>query len=303
MKRKLFKYLLILLSLIVLSEIGLRIFLDNAARVLYQKDEACEYRLVPNQNISRFHNEYQTNSYGMRSGEIRSGQKKRILFFGDSVLNGGSKIDQADLLTQIVEEKLNSFYNVEIGTCNISANSWGPENAFRYLQTYIDFDFDLIVLVFNSHDFHDNMHFKEVVGKEPAWPDSQPYLAITDFLSGYFVPKIESVFGSNYDYLEGFDDSQTNPGWKLFIDYARANNKELLFYHHPDANELKNGTYTKDGQLLEAFMIQDSVKVIDGLDHEIQENFIDNIHLNKKGHAKIADVIFDEIKMKNLLAL
>lgn len=303
MKKKWFRYFLILLTLFIITEIGLRVFLDNAQRVLYQKDAVCEYRLVPNQNISRFHNQYQTNSYGMRSREIKSSQKKRILFFGDSVLNGGSKIDQADLLTKIIEDKLSSFYNMEIAACNISANSWGPENAFRYLQTYVDFEFDLIVLMFNSHDYHDNMHFREVVGSQPAWPDSQPFLAITDFVSGYLAPKIESLFGSDYDYLDGFDDSQINPGWKLFIDYARTQDKELLFYHHPDANELKSGTFSKDGQLLETIMEQDSVAVIDGLMHENQEDYIDNIHINMSGHAKIADVIFAEIKTMNLLEL
>ncbi|MBI3134256.1 MAG: hypothetical protein HYZ14_06220 [Bacteroidetes bacterium] len=302
MKKRWLKIVLYVVALLILGEIALRLFLDNENRVVYLEDDFCEYRMAPDQNLTRFHNVYQTNSYGMRSENPDRKQKKRILLFGDSVLNGGTKMDQQDVLNYILDERLETELGYELGVFNISAGSWGPENAYQFMQHYVDFEFDLVVLVFSSHDYHDNMHFRKVVGIEPAWPADQPYLALTDLYSGYISPKFESWFGSKYDYLKGFDDSAINPGWNLFIEYTRQMNKNLLVYHHPDTDEVKNKTYTADGILLQEMLTRSNVPVIDGLGVESESDFLDNIHVTKNGHLKMATAIFDKIISDSLLA-
>jgi hypothetical protein len=303
MKRRWLKYLLVLVVLVVLAEIALRIFLDNEQRVLYLEDLTCEYRLAPNQDVSRFHNDYRTNEYGMRSGPLRKTEKKRILLFGDSVLNGGTKITQDDLLNYELQRKLEQKYNMEIGAYNISAGSWGPENAYRYFEHYVDFDFDLIILVFSSDDYHDNMHHRKVVGTQPAWPDQQPYLALTDLYSGFIKPKVKAFFGNAYDYLEGFDDSPVNPGWDLFVNYARENGKKLLVYHHPNTSELGEKKYNDEGLNLETKLTDSGVLTVRGIEVEQAKHFLDDIHIDASGHAVIAAVLFDAILSYNLLSI
>jgi hypothetical protein len=299
MKKKLKITSILLLSLLVLSEIVLRIFFDIGERPLYVKDNNCEYRLMPNQDVSRFHNSFTTDSYGMRSSEISKNDKKRILLFGDSVLNGGSKVDQTKLMSYVLEQKLNDHFQEKIKVCNISAGSWGPENAYQFLINEIDFEFDMIVLIFSSHDYHDNMHHRDVVGIEPAWPSSQPYLAITDMYSNYIVPKVKSLMGSRYDYLEGFDDAAINPGWDLFFDYSLDKNIPLLVYQHVDINELRAGEWTSDGEKLSKKIEKAGFPLVEGFGIEEEENYIDNIHINDKGHNAIAESLFKSV-VKNI---
>ncbi|MBK9593055.1 MAG: hypothetical protein IPO32_16665 [Crocinitomicaceae bacterium] len=303
MKKRLLKIVSTLLALILLTEVGLRIFLDNEDRVLYLEDAKCEYRLAPNQAVFRFHNLYQTNEYGMRSVSVKKTQKKRILLFGDSVLNGGTKLDQKEVLSSLLEVKLSEHYGCEIATFNISAGSWGPQNAYNFLQTYIDFEFDAMVLLFSSHDYHDNMHFRKVVGVEPAWPVDQPYLATTDLFTGYLIPKFNSWFGKRYDYLQGFDDSAVNPGWQLFIDYAKIHQKPLIVYHHPKTNEIADKAYVKEGDSLQFLLARNEVDYLSGLNFEKEIDFMDDIHLEASGHIVISDAIFDFILEKNTLLL
>jgi hypothetical protein len=86
-----------------------------------------------------------------------------------------------------------------------------------------------------------------ISGKLSEWNQpgrvDQPYLATTDLFTGYVIPKLNSWFGKRYDYLQGFDDSSVNPGWQLFIDYAKIHQKPLIVYHHPKTNEIADKAY------------------------------------------------------------
>lgn len=295
MKRKLFKSAIVLFIVLFLFELSLRLFLDNERRILYIEDADCEYRFAPNQNEHRFHNHISTNSYGMRSVEVKKNQRKRILIFGDSVLNGGTKVDQADLLNYKLENALTDYYHDTIAVFNISAGSWGPENAYQFMVHNVDFKFDMIILLFSSHDLHDNMHHRKVVGVEAAWPDKQPIFAISDFCGAYLMPKFYSWFGNKYDYLEGFNDSAVNPGWSYFEAYAEQNNLPLWVYVHPDVDELSAKKYSSNGYQLIELLDSLGIKYFEGLTVESGGDYLDNIHINAEGHEKIYNKLFNEI--------
>ncbi len=78
-KRRFSKILLFAVFILIGTELVLRLVFDLGEKPLYQADKNCEYFLKPHQNISRFHNNYQTNSYGMRAKPISKHDKKRIL--------------------------------------------------------------------------------------------------------------------------------------------------------------------------------------------------------------------------------
>ena len=88
--------------------------------------------------------------------------EKRILVFGDSVLNGGSLTDHKKLATTLLEKSLQKSCDPLIRVLNISAGSWGPDNAFSYLKKHGDFNASAIVLFFSSHDAHDNMYHEKI---------------------------------------------------------------------------------------------------------------------------------------------
>lgn len=298
--KKWFRYSLIgSLALLLILELIARFVLGLGATPVYIENEYYEYIYAPNQNVSRFGNQIQTNKWSMRSKEISKNDKHTTLLIGDSVVNGGPHVDQSDLASTKLEDDLKSKYP---GTrvLNISAGSWGPDNAFAYINEHGDFNASQIILVFSSHDYNDNMHHRKVVGVHKSWPDSQPFMAITDGWSKYALPRIKSFFGvknNEYDYLIGHDDSKVNSGWNNFIQYCRKEKIDLLVYVHPEVEELKAKKFQNKGvNLLELLNIR-NVEVINGLslDHKLSE-YRDNIHLNAEGHQRLYEILRPSIE-------
>jgi len=294
--KKRYKYSFVLVVLLVLTEIGLRLFMDIGEKPLYEQNDQFEYALKANQDLTRFHHHYQTNALGMRSKPINPKDKKRVLLFGDSVLNGGTDMDQEETIPYILEKALEAYFKDSIGVYAASAGSWGVENAYRFLETKIDFEFDMICLVFSSHDYHDNMHHRPVVGIQPAWPSEQPTFAITDLFFNGIWPKINTALGrNNYDYLEGFDDSNPSPGFNLFNAYAQANNIPIFVYIHPEQKELEINDFNWKGKTLIENLDQNNILNLNGLKTEVLDGYIDNVHVNNKGHLLIATAILNYI--------
>jgi hypothetical protein len=267
---------------------------------VYVQNKHYEYMYAPNQDLYRFGNHIVTNSLGMRSPEINKKDKMRILKIGDSVVNGGAHIDQDNLSSTLLTKQLTAAFNEPISVYNVSAQSWGPDNAFAFIKEHGDFDAKIFMLVFSSHDLHDNMHFKKVVGQHKAWPDSQPLCALTDAWTRYAWPKFKSIFGAKeqeYDYLFDFDDSKVNPGWHQFFEYCKSKKIKLLVYVHATKTEIKNKSYDKYGKKLLEMLESNHVKYIKGLDHITDlAAYRDEIHLNILGHKMLANVLFPELK-------
>ncbi|MCH2231890.1 MAG: hypothetical protein MK105_16260 [Crocinitomicaceae bacterium] len=295
------KLLLRIIATTLIVEFILRFGVDMGKKALYIENENCEYHLVPNQDFSRFHNNYSTNEYGMRSHKVLKSDKKRILLIGDSVINGGSRIDQEELVSYKLEEQLRSDYGDNVSVYNISAGSWGPENAYQFLINNVDFSYDVAILIFSSHDFNDNMHHRTVVGEQIAWPNQHPMTAITDAFGNYAWPRIKSFLGYKNDYLAGFDDSAINPGWSKFRSTFNQNSINYFVYLHPDKGELEAGSLDEQGIDLMQYLDSLEMPYISGIETEDLDGYTDNIHVNSSSHEKMAETLFKEIMNRNLL--
>ena len=99
-----------------------------------------EYLYAPNQDVRRFGKRFLVNDYSMRSAPFaaRKGRdERRVLVFGDSVVNGGNLTNHQDLATTRLAHDLRPFAGgnkVVVG--NVSAGSWGPGNWLAYSQAY-----------------------------------------------------------------------------------------------------------------------------------------------------------------------
>lgn len=300
-KYKWIKWLMIVLIILLICEIILRYFFGLGHLPVYVKSDRYEYFYAPNQSINRFGNKIITNEFGMRSGKVNK-RKKVILEFGDSILNGGSHVDNNDLATFIEENELNKIYDNQYQILNISAQSWGVSNAFAFLKEHGDFNAEIILLVFSSHDLHDNMHFRDVVGIHSAWPDEQPLLALSDLLSRYIFPKVKQFVGlsGEFDYLKGFDDSKINPGWQNFFSYCKIRNIPLIVYLHASKKELEDCKYDHRGNQIIQMCKSNNVILITDLSamKKSQKAYIDDMHLNKEGHQ-----IMSKLVLKTLIPL
>lgn len=296
---KFFRWLAWLLLLLFGAELVARFGLGLGEIPVYIEDPDYEYIYAPNQTVYRFGNRISTNEFSMRSKPISSSDTLVVLKIGDSVINGGAHIDQDSLSSSILENDLSLSLGKTVRVLNISAQSWGPDNAFQYIRKHGNFNADLIVLVFSSHDLHDNMHHQKVVGVHRAWPAEQPGSALADGLNRYVLSWIKIKLGypnEEYDYLLGFDDSKINPGWEQFISYSRENNIPLMVYLHAEKEELNSGKYNKFGQQILQMLDSSGVQHFQGIQVVNQADYYrDNIHLNSMGHRVLAHFLFPVI--------
>jgi hypothetical protein len=285
--------------LLITGELLARFYLGLGDNPIYIEDSDYEYIYAPNQDVKRFGNRITTNKYSMRSKELSPKDKTKVLLIGDSVVNGGAHVDQDDLMSSVLE---NIFSKQKKGTrvLNISAGSWGPDNAFAYIVKHGHFNAEAIVLVFSSHDYNDNMHHKKVVGEHRSWPNSSYSLALADGFYNYALPKIRDLLGyenNEYAYLEGHDDSPINSGWQDFFDYCKDHEIKLLVYVHPEVGEIKNKALMEKGQNLIKMLVNNNINFINGLYFETNEQgYRDNIHLNGKGHHRLAAILQPHIE-------
>lgn len=295
MKSQFLRRLLWLFLAFVVIEGGLR-FIGFGQIPLYYSSMSYDYALQPNQDVHRFGRQLFVNEEGMRSAPLGN-DEIRILKFGDSVLNGGLGTDQSELSSAFLEQKFQT-QDPNYRVLNVSAGSWGPDNAFAWMQEHGDFDAKCIVLLFSSHDWQDQIACRDVVGNVPFYPTAQPLLAITDFAVWVWSRFIWSTDWENLPVLQDCAPGRAkhNAGWDNFITYTKANDIPLLVYHHATISEIENGTWNNKGTALEAFLKANQIPVISGLTAGMKaEDYRDKIHPDANGQAKIAKAIYPEL--------
>ena len=293
------KIFILIVLLFIIGELFARYVLGLGNSILYISDKDYEYIEAPNQDIYRFHNHIFLNEYSMKSLPLNKSDRN-ILVFGDSVLNGGALTDFNNLATTIVEKELRKT-DENIRILNISAGSWGPDNAFEYLKKYGNFNTKKIILIFSSHDAHDNITHEEVVGILPSYPEKQPCCALVDGFERYFIPKIISFFESKkeiemFSKINKIDYNNTfNSGFQNFVSYTKKYNIELMVILHPDKKELMNNDYNSNGYEIINFLKNNNIKCILELQNVKLEYFRDAIHYNKQGQTFLSTELYSLI--------
>lgn len=285
---KIFKYLILVFILIIITEIILEeIGLGNPP--LYKSNEKFEYINIPNQKISTLLFNYETNSYSMRSPEIDP-NKENILLFGDSVLNAGRYVSNDELANYLLAKK-----HVNYNFLNVAAGSWGPDNAYEYLIQYGDFNAKQIILYYSSHDINDCINFMPVLGT-PNFPTTKPFSGITEFITKtMYKYKKKDDISKELGISKTEEDCDFNPGWNSLITYAKNKNIPITVILHPETSEIKNKSYNEKGQRLISFLEKNNIKIIKELDYAQEKYYRDNIHMNKEGHENLANIIENNI--------
>ena len=293
----------ICLILIALSELVLRYVFGFCDAVLYQSSPAYEYIAQPNQHRYRFLSHIDYNSYSQRSEEPDS-TKTIILGLGDSVIFGGTMLDQDCIAT--------TLFSKETGKqmLNISSGSWGPDNCAAYLNEKGTFGAKAMVLVCSSHDAFDIMSHAPVVGIYPEYPDKQYKLAIWELIDRYLVPRIKGWMGQselvdpdakvvkNVN-NEGVVQKSLNfdPGFDQLLEISKEKNIPFFIYLHPEKGEVEKNEYKEGGKLIIDWANTHHVKLVDGLKEGVTTDmFRDVIHLNEKGQRNLANSFKNIIK-------
>lgn len=296
-KKRFYIAISICFILIALLEFTLRFVFGFCDAVLYQSSPAYEYIAQPNQHRYRFFSHIDYNSYSQRSEEPDS-TKTIVLGLGDSVIFGGSMLDQESIAT--------TLFSKETGMqmLNISSGSWGPDNCAAYLKEKGTFGAKAMVLVCSSHDAFDVMSHIPVVGIYPNYPDKQYKLAIWEVIDRYLMPRIK-VYFSGKQLLdpdaqvvekvksdEGVAQKSFNfdPGFDQLLQISEEKHIPFFIYLHPEKGEVEKNEYKEGGKLIIVWANTHHVKLVDGLKEGVTTDmFRDVIHLNEKGQRNLAD--------------
>lgn len=284
----------IFIGVLFVAELLLRLVFGFCDALLYRSSEAYEYIAQPNQHRYRFFSHIDYNSYSQRSDEPDT-TKTIILGLGDSVLFGGTMIEQDSIAT--------TLFTTETGMqmLNISAGSWGPDNCAAYLREKGTFGAKAMILVCSSHDAYDVMSHQPVVGVYPNYPDRQYKLAIWELLDRYVVPRFNGFIvetKQKKDPDEAVSKSigsvakksvVFNPGFNELKAISDSLNIPFVIYLHAETGELRQGKYNQMGKEILSWALSNRVPVIKGLElGEKEYMYRDVIHFNEKGQRHLA---------------
>lgn len=288
--------ILILVLFIVVCEFILRYAFGFCDALLYRESDKYEYIAQPNQNRHRFGAYIHYNSFSQRNGEPDS-TKVRVLGLGDSVLFGGTWMDQDSLASTLFSEETGKQM------LNISAGSWGPDNCAAYLKENGTFGANAMILVCSSHDAYDVMTHIPVVGIYPNYPDKQYSFAWIELVDRYLIPRINMLFANKVlldpdASVVASSKAKTvvkksqafNPGFSQLKQIADSLNIPFSIYLHAEKNEIESERYNEMGNMIIEWARQNDVQLIQGLKNgETLDMYKDIIHFNEKGQRHLAD--------------
>ena len=295
--KKISLFIYIFLFIIFCMELILRFAFGFCDALLYRKSDKYEYIAQPNQDRHRFGAHIYYNSYSQRNDEPDL-TKVRVLGLGDSVIFGGTWMDQDSLASTLFSEATGTQM------LNISAGSWGPDNCAAYLKEKGTFGASAMILVCSSHDAFDVMTHVPVVGVVPTYPDRQYKLAWAELIDRYIVPRIRMVFGRTKVKLDPDEQVVKNiefkntvrqksalfdKGFDQLLEIAREKNIPMAIYLHAEQDEVKAGSYNEMGQMIIKWAEAHGVKLVEGLKAGEKENmYHDKIHFNEAGQRFMA---------------
>ncbi|MGV3637347.1 MAG: SGNH/GDSL hydrolase family protein [Flavobacteriales bacterium] len=283
---------LLTLAALLSAELVLRLGFGFCDAVLMRADPHYEYIAQPLQERHRFGRHIVYNSLSMRSEEPDS-TAIIVLGCGDSVINGGSLTDNDSLATTLLTHRLTAAMGRKVQVLNIGAGSWGPDNCAAYLSRTQLPRSSALVLVVSSHDAHDNMSFKKVVGVRKHFPAEQYGSALHELIDRYLLPKVIKPKTSANEEL-GIDKGEEgfNTGFLALKRYAEARGIPFIIYLHAERSEIKAGRYNAQGQEILRFAAANGIRVIRDLEHGARvEELRDNIHPDDAGQRRIADIL------------
>jgi hypothetical protein len=189
--RRVIAFLMALVALAAMSEAALRFGLGLGNPILIALDPACGYIVKPDQNVVRFFGRTYINHYGMRSDEVPLVHRPdtlRLLFLGDSITYGTSRVNQSRIFTEILHRELPLIVHRPVEVLNASASAWAPDNELSYIRSRGIFQSDIVLLVLNDGDVAQPRATIADIGDD--LPQRRPTTAIGELYTRYIRPRI-----------------------------------------------------------------------------------------------------------------
>lgn len=316
MKQYRLKFLTFLLALfliiisIFICEFILR-FIGLGDPVIYDKKPAWNYSLSENQNKIRFNNKtVKVNNVGLRSNkDWTNNNKKMVLFHGDSVTYGGSKLDNSELFSEITCENLSE--NFICG--NAGVNAYGILNMVmrsKYDNRIQDSNVVIFTIILSDFlrglmDIDELHYFTSRPNKFfPAIEEALNFVAWKYDLNKYLGQKTYDKSSDNQNTNDVIIANSADFALQVLNDEIlrlQSKNKKVFVFFSPTKNSLLNNQ-TKLNENLKKKVLKNTLNLYDmsptlkkNLNKEI---YFDDVHFNDKGHKIISEIISENIKDK-----
>jgi len=299
---------LILIVLLIGGELYARFGLGLGDPPLLRTHDQIEYLAIPSRQYRRYGNTVTYNAYSMRSADFpthkHDEEELRVLFFGDSIINGGSLTDQAELATELLRERLAQSMKQPVVVGNISAGSWGPANLLAYAKAYGLFGADIVVIVLSSHDYLDHPTFEPAVGKRPRLPDHTPLLALEELVTR-FLPIYLRRFSSTSNKPKKVPDPKvaikTMNCLRELIWIASQSGAAVLVAQHATLQEVRGEQLPGHDIIRQAVrqMGIEPISCLGAFQASVRQGvnpYRDWIHPNVVGQQVLADILFEPIR-------
>lgn len=295
------KILAVLLLVTGAAECILRFVLGLGNPVLITKDAACAYTLKPDQDLVRFFAHTHINHFGMRSDEVpaaRQAGELRLLFVGDSITYGTTRVDQQQIFTEQLHRDLPRILHCPVVVLNASAGGWAPENELAFLQSRGIFQSDIVLLVLNDGDL--TQPPSTIAGVGDDLPQTRPATAIGELYSRYLKPHFLHVLGKSDAGDSVLPDSGTTIRENIKnLDSINAlvasQGARLIIVFIPFRKDIPNASSASETEL-KVWSDSHGISRFDLTSAEMpyssNEISLDNgTHFNAKGHQVIAQAI------------
>lgn len=295
MRRNLVGIFIISLLVVFIAGEVIGRFFGLTSLSLYQADKDYEYIPKPNQKTRVYRNKYATNEFSMRSEPIHQDDSCTVLLIGDSIIYGGNSTDQDSLASTILERAATTRFRRKVRVLNISAQSWGPDNGAAYIKKHGLFNADLIILVYSSHDAHDNMTFNTKIGPAPYY--SKNVLSAWEIIFQKGIAHLTNMFSKKNEQKDLLitNGSKFNTGFAYFSGISKAQGIPVALYLHSEVDELKKANYSSGGVEIISFCRQNNFQLIKGIEREIPDLYDDQIHFNNEGQKLLAKTLLPVI--------
>ena len=279
--------------------------------VIYDKNPVWNYSLSENQNRIRFNNKtFKTNNVGLRSNkDWINNEKTLILFHGDSVTYGGSKLDNSELFSEKICKDLGE--NFICG--NAGVNAYGVLNMVMRSK-YDDRIKDSNVVIFTVilQDFLRGLtHIKQLSFLTsspnkffPAIEEILNFIAWKYDLNTYLAKKSSDKESSRKQDVENMTNKALDFALQMLnneILRLESENKKVFVFFSPTKNSLSNNQSELNKNLKKKILM--NVLNIYDMTSTINKNlnkkiYYDNVHFNDRGHEIISEIISQHINDK-----
>ena len=290
-----FGLFIIFLVLFIILELTLKYVVGLGDPVLYRSYPLYGYRLLPDQELKRFHGSaINVNNLGLRADvDWDNNIENKILFLGDSVTYGGSYISNDELFSSLAIKYVNGYVSGNGGN-----NGWGVSNIYGLIMDYKFLPAKIYVTVVPETDFYRGLTRLEgqpIWCKKPefAFQEVFDYLLFKEGIKKYInwestssEDDIKRVVEQAVIKLRDMDSFLQSRGYKHLI-YISPSREQVLETNNKDelVSDLVR-TYN-----INVIYILDRINSLNLNQEEKEKLFYDYIHLNKKGHELWAAVI------------